>query len=157
YLDLGMTPWALAADAAHNRIYVGTSETPTLMLIENEQIAKQVPANARVNALAVADDNLYVARDDDAVIERYDANTLTKKDELKLPDAFAVNSLVLDAPRNRLYAGIYEKIVAIDLAKFQELFRMAAPGLYGRFAVNPHDGSIWSGAYDGAARRRVDV
>ncbi|MCG3142067.1 MAG: hypothetical protein HDKAJFGB_03442 [Anaerolineae bacterium] len=153
YLDLGMTPWALAADAAHNRIYVGTSETPTLMLIENEQIAKQVPANARVNALAVADDNLYVARDDDAVIERYDANTLTKKDELKLPDAFAVNSLVLDAPRNRLYAGIYEKIVAIDLAKFQELFRMAAPGLYGRFAVNPHDGSIWSGAYDGAASR----
>lgn len=153
YLELDVTPQVLAADAAGNRVYVGTYETPTLMTVENEQVVKQVAANGRVNALAVDGDALYVARDDQAVIERYDAKTLTKQTELKLPDAFAVNSLVVDAPRNRLYAGIYEEIVAVDLHNLQELFRMKVPGLYSRFAVNPKDGSIWSGAYDTASSR----
>lgn len=153
YLALDVSPWTLTADAARNRVYVGTYLTPTLLMLENERVVKQTAANSRVNALAVHGDTLYVARDDDAIIERYDANTLTKKDELVLADAFAVNSLVVDASRNRLYAGIYEKIVAVDLANFQELFRMSAPGLYARFAVNPKDGSIWSGAYDGETSR----
>lgn len=153
YLPLDITPWVLAADALGNRVYVGTYETPTLMVVENEQVIKQVAANGRINALAVNGDALYVARDDEPIIEVYDAKTLTKQSELKLPDAFAVNSLVVDAPRNRLYAGIYEKIVAVDLGNLQELFRMQVPGLYSRFAVNPKDGSIWGGAYDGTSSR----
>jgi len=153
FVALGIAPSALAADAAHNRVVVGTYETPTLMLVENDQVVKQVAANARINALAIYGADLYVARDDDAIIERYDVNTLTKKDELKLSGAFAVNSLVIDAPRNRLYAGVYEEIVAMDLANFRELFRLAAPGFYARFAVNPKDGAVWGGAFDGASSR----
>lgn len=157
YLPLGLTPSALVADSARNRIYAGTYETPTLFAIQNGAIVNQVAAGGRINALALKGDDLYVALDSDAVIERYDAATLVKKDELKLSHGFAVGALVVDEPRNRLYAGEYGKIVALDLSEFQELFALGVPYLYSDFAVNPADGSIWSGAYDEKASRAYVV
>lgn len=157
FIPLDANPSALIADEARNRIYAGTSETPTLYLIENNQITKRGTAGGRINALAQDGDVLYVALDSDAIVERYDANTLAKKDELKLSQGFGVSALVLDKARNRLYAGIYGKIVAIDLNTFQELSTVEVPFLYSDFAVNPADGSIWGGAYDDASSRAYVV
>lgn len=157
YLALGLTPSALAADATRNRIYASTFETPTIFAIEKNAIVNQVAASGRINALALHGDDLYAALDNDAIIERYDAATLTKKDELKLSQGFAVGRLIVDAPRNRLYAGEYGKIVALNLSEFRELFALGVPYLYSDFAVNPADGSIWSGAYDEAASRAYVV
>ncbi len=153
FIPLGVNPSALVADATGNRIYAATYETPTLFLIENDRITKQIAAGGRVNALALDGDMLYVALDSEAIIERYDANSLTKKDQLKLAQGFGVSDLVVDKERNRLYAAVYGKIVALDLAAFQELFTLNAPYLYNKFAVNPADGSIWSGVYDDQSSR----
>lgn len=157
FIPLDADPSALAADAAHNRIYAATYETPTLYLIENNQITKQSPAGGHINALALDGDTLYVALDSDAIIERYDANTLIKKDEHKLSQGFGVSALVVDKPRNRLYAAIYEKIVALDLTTLRELSTFAVPFLYTNFAVNPADGSVWGGGYDDTSSRAYVV
>lgn len=157
YISLDAGPSAVIADVARNRIYAASYATPTLYLIENDQVVKQVTAGGRVNALALHGENLYVALDNDAIIERYDAGTLTKVDQLKLSQGFGVGALEVDVPRNRLYAGEYGQIVGIDLANFKELFAFAAPYLYGGFAINPSDGSIWSGAYDSDSSRAYVV
>jgi DNA-binding beta-propeller fold protein YncE len=157
YITLGLTPSALVADSTRNRIYAGTSETPTLLAIENRKITNQVAADGRINALAVQGDDLYVALDNDPIIERFDAATLKKKAELRLSQGFSVGSLVVDAPRKRLYAGQYGRIVALDLENFRELFALDVPYLIAQFAVNPKDGSIWSGAYDEASSRAYVV
>ncbi|HZQ09427.1 MAG TPA: hypothetical protein VFD70_22805 [Anaerolineae bacterium] len=148
FIPIGVHPSALVADPERNRVYAGTYETPTISLLENERVVKQVAAGGRINALALDSNVLYVALDNDAIIERYDATTLAKKDELKLSQGFGVGDLVVDTPRNRLYAAIYGKIVGIDLAAFKELSTFEVPYLYSHFAVNPVDGSIWGGAYD---------
>ncbi len=148
FIPIGMSPSALAADPARNRIYAGTYETPTVSLLENGNLVKQVSAEGRINALALDGNTLFVALDNDAIIERYDATTLAKKDQLKLSQGFGVGDLVVDKPRNRLYAAIYGKIIGIDLAAFKELSTLEVPYLYSHFAVNPADGSIWGGAYD---------
>lgn len=157
FIALGINPNALLSDPAHNRIYAATYETPTLFLVENERVVSQVRAGGAVNALALDGETLYVGLDSDAVIERYDANTLTKKDELKLSQGFGVSSLVLDPERNRLYAAEYGKIIVLALDSFQELTTLPAPYLYADFAVNPADGSIWTGAYDEASSRAYVV
>lgn len=157
FLALGLAPSALAADTARQRIYAGTSETPTLFTLADEKIINQIAVAGRINALAVDDAHVFVARDDDAIVERYDAATLKKKDELKLSQGFSVGGLVVDAPRQRLYASVYGKILALDLENFQELFALEVPYLTARFAVNPNDGSIWGGAYDETSSRAYVV
>ena len=148
FIALEKAPTAITADSARNRIYAGTAETPTLYVIENEKITKQFAVQGPINALVVSGDVLYVALDNDPIIERYDAGTLTKRDEIKLSQGFAVYALQVDAAHNRLYASSYGKIVALDLEKFQELFTLSVPYLTATFALNPKDGSIWSSAYD---------
>lgn len=157
FIGLEGNPTALGADPAHQRIYAATYETPTLYLIENDRISKQGAVDGHVNALAVTSDTLYVGLDNDAIVERYDANTLIKKDELKLAQGFSVGALVADAAHNRLYVGEYGRIVAIDLSTFHELMSFAVPMLYSGFAVNPTDGSVWGGAYDEASSRAYVV
>lgn len=148
FISLEANPNALVPDPAHNRIYAAYYETPTLTLIENDRVVKNVTVGGRVNALALDRNDLFVALDNDAIIERYDASTLTKQAQLKLSDGFGVSDVIADAPRNRLYAAVYGKIFAVDLSSFRELFMLDAPYLYSKFAVNPNDGSIWAGAYD---------
>ncbi len=143
----------LVADASRNRIFAASYVTPTLLRIENDRVAQSVAIAGRVNALAVDENILYTALDNDALLERYDANTLTKKGELKLSQGFGVSALALDPARNRLYAALYGKIVAVDLNAFRELFTLDVPYLYSDFAVNPKDGSIWGAAYDDASSR----
>lgn len=157
FVPLGTNPSAIVADAARNRIYASGYETPTVYLVEDGAVQKQVPAGGRINALAVEGDTLFVALDNEAIIERYDANTLAKRDQLKLSQGFGVSSIVVDAPRHRLYAAVYGKIVAVDLTAFRELNTLEAPYLYAQFAVNPADGSIWSGAYDEVSFRSYVV
>lgn len=152
-IPLDINPSALVADPSSNRIYAATYETPTLFLIQDNRIINQVAVSQRVNALALDGDLLYVALDSDAIIERYDTQTLAKKDELKLSEGFGVSALIVDKPRNRLYAALYGKIAAIDLQSFQESSLLEVPYLYSDFAVNPQDGSIWSGAYDEESSR----
>ncbi len=157
FIPLDVNPTALVADPSRNRIFAASYETPTLMLLEGNRVAKQMAVDGRVNALALDGDTLYAALDSDAIVERYDADSLTKKDQLKLAEGFGVSDLVVDPPRNRLYAAVYGKIVALDLEAFQELFTLGAPYLYSDFAVNPADGSIWSGAYDDQSSRAYVV
>lgn len=157
FIPLGINPNALLSAPARNRIYAATYETPTLFLIENDRVVNQVRAGGAVNALALDGDTLYVGLDSNAIIERYDANTLAKKDELKLSQGFGVSSLVLDRERNRLYVAEYGKIITLALDSFQELTTLSAPYLYADFAVNPADGSIWTGAYDEASSRAYVV
>lgn len=157
YIPLDANPNALVGDPTRSRIYAATYETPTLYLIEKDRVVKQAAAGGSVNALALDADTLYVGLDSNAIIERYDAETLAKKDELKLSQGFGVSSLVLDKARNRLYAVEYGKIIALDLDSFRELNTFAAPYLYTDFAVNPADGSIWTGAYDEKSSRAYVV
>ena len=82
FVTLPGNPSALVSDAAHNRIYASSYETPTLYLVENEKLVAQATAGGRINALALDEDTLFVALDSDAIIERFDANTLVKKGEL---------------------------------------------------------------------------
>ena len=156
-IPLEMNPSALAADSLGNRIYAATYETPTLLLIQDNRINKQVPASARVNALAYDDGLVYVALDSDAIVERYDAQTLVKKDELKLTRGFGVSEVRIDKARKRLYAATYGEIAALDLETFRELFSVDVPYLYSDFALNPQDGSIWSGGYDAESARAYVV
>lgn len=157
YIPIGASPSAIVADLNGNRIYAGTYETPTLYLIENQQVTNQVATGGRINALALDGDDLYVALDNDAIIERYDASTLEKQDELQLSEGFGVSDIAVDKPRNRLYAAIYGKIIALDLAAFRERLTFTVPALYSTFAVNPADGSIWAGGYDGESSRSFVV
>lgn len=157
FISLPANPTALVADTTNNRLFASTYEPSTLLSIENNRVANQSAMNGRVNALALDGDNLYVAFDNDALIERYDAKTLTKRAALKLSQGFGVSDIVVDAARNRLYAAVYGKIIAIALDSFTELFTLGAPYLYSDFAVNPNDGSIWSGAYDEKSSRAFVV
>lgn len=141
-------PSALAVNPATKTLYVAGGETPTLYQTVTGKIVQQVATGGRVNALTIDDDLIYVALDNDAKIERYDIRTLAKRDELTLSQGFGVSDVVVDKPRNRLYAAIYGKIVAIDLATFQELHTVDVPYLYAGIAVNPLDGSVWAGGYD---------
>lgn len=153
FVDVGPSPTSIVADPTRQRVYVGTYETPTIAALADGRVTKQITPGGRVNSLALDGDDLYVALDNDAVIERYDASTLVKRDELKLSQGFGVSDLQLDPARKRLYAAIYGKIVALDLETFQELFTLEVPSLYAQFAVNPADGSIWAGGYDSATSR----
>lgn len=153
FIALDASPSAIVSDPGTDTLIASSHETPALFKIQKNVIVKQVRAGGRVNALALDDDVLYVALDDGATIERYDVNTMTRRDELKLSQGFGMSDLVIDKPRNRLYAAIYGKIVALDLDAFQELYTLDVPYLYSGFAVNPSDGSIWSGAYDDQSSR----
>lgn len=148
FIPTARDPQALASDPARGRVYVGTFYTPTLALIENDTVARQVQVGAPVTALAVNGDDLYVGYDDKPRIERRDVNTLEKKDEFSLSRGFSINSLVVDPARNRLYVSVFENIAALDLADRRELFWMEVPYNTGAFAVNAGDGSIWGGMYD---------
>lgn len=150
-------PIALAVDSARKRVYAATYISPTIILISDDAIARQTTLNQRPNALALNGDALMVALEQDSMIEVRDANTLEKRGEVKLSRGFGVNHLVVDAPRRRLYASVYENIVALDLDSLQELFWLNAPFLYRGFAVNPQDGSLWVGVYESAAQRSAIV
>lgn len=153
FIPLDASPSAIVSDPDTDTLLIASHATPTLFKIQKNVIVAQAPTGGRVNALALDDDLLYVALDDGATIERYDVNTMIKRDELTLSEGFGVSDLVIDKPRNRLYAAIYGKIVALDLAAFQELNTLEVPYLYSGFAVNPLDGSIWSGGYDDQSSR----
>lgn len=157
FLPVPDGPSTLVADVAHNRLYVGTFQTPTLAIFEDGRLTRSVAAGGRVNALALDGNDLYVALDSEALIERYDAATLTKRDELKLSQGFGVSDVAVDRPHGRLYASTYGKIIALDLSNGRELNTLDVPYLYDRFAVHPTDGSVWAGAYDEKARRAYVV
>src|SRR5262249_48454205 len=96
FIPLAANPSALVADAAHNRIYGSTYETPTLYMIENDSVTKQATIDGHINALALDGDSLYVALDNDAIIEQYDANTFSKIGQVKLSQGFGVSALAVD-------------------------------------------------------------
>ncbi len=153
FVPLGVDPSALTSDPAGETVYASSYMTPTLFKIQDNKIVEQVPAGGRVNALELGGEFLYVALDSKATIERYDAATLTKRDEVQLSRGMGISDLVIDEPRNRLYAAEYGRIVAVDLTTLQELNSLEAPYLYSRLTVNPQDGSIWSSAYDDKSSR----
>lgn len=148
FIETAPTPTAITSDPVRNRIYVGTSITPTLALYENDTLIKREQLPGRINTLLAHGDDLFVGLDNEAILERRDADTLEKKRELKLTRGFNVEWLAVDATRGRLYASVYESVAALDLNTLQELFWMDAPYHTGPFAINPKDGSLWMDAYD---------
>lgn len=140
-------PVTLAANPSRQQLFVGTYETPTVAIIENDRMSKQVSVGGRVNSLAFSDDVLYVALDNAPVIELRDTG-LEKKGEIKLSSGFGVSFVTVDEPRKILYAATYGKIHAIDLATLTERASIDVPYLYSSFVVNPKDGAIWTGLYD---------
>ncbi|MGB8647602.1 MAG: hypothetical protein WCF84_20375 [Anaerolineae bacterium] len=147
------SPNTLAADSAHARLYVGTYISPTLALIQNDAVVRTLSLSESVASLAYTPDKLLVGLGSAPVVQARDPATLEKKGEVKLSAGFDVMQLIVDAPRHRVYAGTYARIVILDLDSLQEIGSFPAPQFYGSLAVNPGDGTIWAGIYDDQQHR----
>jgi YVTN family beta-propeller protein len=153
FIPTARSPTSLVADGAHQRLYVGTYFSRTISLIENDTVARTAVLSDSVSSLALYQDKLFVGLGSRAAIEIRDPLTLEKKGQVNLSRGLEVLRLVVDAPRQRLIAGVYGGIVVLDLGTLRELNSFEAPSLFETLDVNPNDGSIWAGLYDDKQQR----
>lgn len=150
FIPLNKKTIALAADPAQKRLYVASGDK-TITLLANDQVALTQTIGEEPAALLFQENRLFVGIASKAQILMLDPATLAIQRTITIPNAFGVINLAGDPIRHRVYAAIYEKIVALDSNTGQMIATHTTKGSYHTLVLPPSGENIFAALYDSAS------